>query len=196
LEDIDILQAEERRKILRMSAGAAESFDTPQTIHGLFEEQAKKNPDNTAVWIGTRFIASASRKQNIHITYGLLNSKANQLAHLLRKKGVKKNTVVGLLVERSVEMITGILAVLKAGGAYLPIDPLYPESRKQYMLQDSQITLLLTNYPLDRAAYFIPADTDVINITNISTDPGETTGPGPVTRGSDLVYALYTSGST
>ena len=107
-------------------------YPKDKTIQQLFEEQVEKTPDNIAVVF-----------EDKQLTYSQLNERANSLARLLRKKGVKPDSIVGLLVERSLEMIIGIFGILKAGGAYLPIDPSYPQDRIEYMLQDSGTQVLL-----------------------------------------------------
>ncbi|PFJ12093.1 AMP-binding protein, partial [Bacillus cereus] len=107
-------------------------YPKEKTIHQLFQEQVERTPENIAVVF-----------ENQQLTYWELNEKSNQVAALLREKGVKSNTVVGIMVERSIEMIVGMMAILKAGGAYLPIDPEYPEDRRRYMLEDSGIEILL-----------------------------------------------------
>ncbi|PFJ11564.1 AMP-binding protein, partial [Bacillus cereus] len=103
------------------------------TIHELFEEQVKKTPNHIAVVF--------EEKQ---LTYEELNKKANKLARTLREKGVAQNSIVAIMVDRSVEMIVGILGVLKAGGAYLPIDPEYPTERIEFMLEDSNADIIIT----------------------------------------------------
>lgn len=107
------------------------------TIHKWFKEQAKKHPDSIALTFGNR-----------SLTYQQLDDKANQLAHYLRKKypGKKslKNVLIGLCVERSIEMIVGILGILKAGAAYVPLDPSYPQDRLLFMLRDTKIKMVLT----------------------------------------------------
>ena len=108
-----------------------------KTIVDLFEEQVEKTPDNIAVVY-----------KNKKLTYKELNEKSNALARTLRGKGVKAETIVGIMVDRSIEMIIGIMGILKAGGAYLPIDLEYPEDRIKYMLEDSSTKILLTQNKL------------------------------------------------
>jgi non-ribosomal peptide synthetase component F len=137
-------------------------FPTDKAIHRLFEEQVERTPDQIALIgknpesespaghlygnpkhsEGTRGLAPLSVPASI--TYRQLNENANQLAHLLIEKGVGSDTIVGIMVDRSIEMIIGIFGILKAGGAYLPIDPEYPEKRIKYMLEDSGAKVLLT----------------------------------------------------
>src|SRR5438093_7921747 len=102
-------------------------------IHELFEEQAARRPQAVAVTFEDR-----------QLTYGELNSRANQLAHHLRALGVRPETLVGICVERSLEMVVGLLAILKAGGAYVPLDPEYPQERLAFMLAEAQVPVLLT----------------------------------------------------
>ncbi|MBS4162636.1 AMP-binding protein, partial [Klebsiella pneumoniae] len=110
----------------------AADYPKDSTIHQLFEEQAKRTPEQIAVVF-----------EEEKLTYRALNERSNQLAGLLRELGVTPNKIVGVMAERSAEMIIGIMAVLKSGGAYLPIDPEYPEDRIKYMLEDSGIDILL-----------------------------------------------------
>ncbi|WP_181217657.1 AMP-binding protein, partial [Bacillus subtilis] len=104
-----------------------------KTIHQLFEEQAERVPDKVAVVF-----------EDKQLTYRGLNEHANRLARTLRNEGVEADQLVGIMAERSLDMIVGILGILKAGGAYVPIDPEYPEERIHYMLEDSKAHLLLT----------------------------------------------------
>ncbi|TMN47696.1 non-ribosomal peptide synthetase, partial [Pseudoalteromonas piscicida] len=101
-------------------------------LHELFAEQAARFSKKTALVC-----------DGMSLSYGELNRRANQLAHYLKAQGVKPDTLVGLCVERSVDMVVGILGVLKAGGAYVPLDPAYPQARLAYMLSDTNVALVL-----------------------------------------------------
>src|SRR3989344_197080 len=103
------------------------------TIHALFEAQVKKTPNNIAVIF-----------EDQQLTYRELNQKANQLAHYLRRQGIEPDQLLGICIDRSLEMIIGVLGILKAGGAYVPIDPAYPKERIDFMLADSGCSILLT----------------------------------------------------
>ena len=107
-----------------------------KTIHELFEEQAERTPENIALVF-----------EGKTMTYRQLNAKANQLARKLRYKGVRKGSIVGIMVERSFEMIIGIMGIMKAGGVYLPLDPTYPKERIKYILEDSKSILMLYIHP-------------------------------------------------
>jgi amino acid adenylation domain-containing protein len=123
-------------------------YPAGKSIHRLFEEQVEKSPDSVAVSGGAhefhKLHGFNKRKSQIHITYCELNRKANRLAHVLTVKGILPDTIVGIIMERSIDMIVGILAILKAGGAYLPIEPGEPGDRMLAMLEDCDVSILLT----------------------------------------------------
>ncbi|MDZ8184103.1 MAG: amino acid adenylation domain-containing protein [Nostoc sp. ChiSLP02] len=154
-------------------------------IHELFEAQVEKTPDAVAVVF-----------ENEQLTYRELNAKANQLAHYLQQLGVKPEVLVGIYVERSLDMAIGVLGILKAGGAYVPIDPAYPQERIAFMLEDTQVSVLLTQESLfeqlpENKARVICLDKDWENIANTS----EENLVNGVTI-ANLAYVIYTSGST
>jgi amino acid adenylation domain-containing protein len=158
---------------------------TAKCIHELFSEQADITPDAVAVGFGDR-----------QLTYGELNVRANQLAHYLQKLGVGREVVVGLCLERSLEMVVGLLGILKAGGAYLPLDPAYPTERLQFMLADAKVGLLITSDALRRRlgsheAEMIALDVDWAAIARESDQ-----NPSNPCTDANLVYVIYTSGST
>ncbi|MCK4260903.1 MAG: amino acid adenylation domain-containing protein, partial [Halanaerobiales bacterium] len=153
-----------------------------ETIDQLFEAQVKRRPAEVAVIF-----------EDEQLTYEELNQRANQLATILRKKGVYKEKIVGIMVERSIEMIVGMLAVLKAGGAYLPIDSENPRDRIQYMLEDSDTKILLTQEHLAEKVQFAG---EVIDLTDQELY-AHTFGEIRRTHNSrNLAYLIYTSGST
>ncbi|PBP63006.1 non-ribosomal peptide synthetase, partial [Pseudomonas syringae] len=126
LKSLPILSADERERLLLGFNDTALDYPQQQTIHGLFEAQVERTPQALAVIHGEQ-----------RVTYRELNEQANRLAHALRKQGVQPDSRVGICVERSAEMVVGLLAILKAGGGYVPLDPAYPVERIAYMLQDS-----------------------------------------------------------
>ena len=134
LQEIEMAPEEEKHRILVDFNDTQAEYPKDKMIYQLFEEQVRKTPDQTAVIFEDR-----------RLTYQQLNLKANQLARVLREKGTQRDSIVAIMVERSLEMMIGIMAVIKAGGAYLPISPDYPDERIKYMLQDSGAVLLLTN---------------------------------------------------
>ncbi|WP_038276178.1 AMP-binding protein, partial [Ruminiclostridium papyrosolvens] len=126
ISQIEMLAPEEKSQILSDFNNTEYEYPREKTISCVFEEQAQKTPDNVAVMFGDK-----------KLTYRELNQRANSLARVLRKQGVNEDSIVAVMLDRSLEMITGILAVLKAGGAYLPVSPDYPEERVRYILKDS-----------------------------------------------------------
>ncbi|NEP00376.1 MAG: AMP-binding protein, partial [Symploca sp. SIO2E9] len=155
------------------------------TIHQLFEAQVERTPDTIAVVF-----------ENQQLTYRELNAKANQLASYLRSLGVEAETLVGICVESSLKTMVGLLGILKAGGAYVPLDPSYPQQLLEFMLNDTQVAVLLTQQKLaaripEYQGHLVHLDTDWQQIALESkTNPVNTLGP------ENLAYITYTSGST
>ncbi|MEK5549083.1 amino acid adenylation domain-containing protein [Paenibacillus sp. FSL L8-0689] len=165
-----------------MVHGMLADYPREKTIHQLFEEQVERTPDHIAVVFGDK-----------HLTYADLNKQANQLAHVLRAKGLDQDEAVGIMVECSLEMIIGIFGILKAGGAYVPIDPEYPRERIRYMLTDSGANLLLTRLPIHQQTELASVVLDLMDKRNY----GKETGNLSSNQGSDtLACIMYTSGST
>ncbi|MGZ4107990.1 MAG: non-ribosomal peptide synthetase, partial [Tumebacillaceae bacterium] len=184
---IELLTAEEKAQVLNefsLNPHEGGLRASQFCIHQLFEQEADKHPDHAAVVF-----------KDQTLTYGELNAKANQLARYLRDKGVVPEQMVGLMVNRSAEMIIAILAVLKAGGAYLPIDPDYPSERILYMLEDCEVKFLLTQQALVDA---VPAACtgEVIAIDAADVYHGDGSNLPCVNKVTDLAYIIYTSGST
>jgi len=133
INELQLLTENETKKLLVNWSQNYHTFPKDRCIHHLFEEQVKKNPNQIAI-----------RHSKTELTYQELNNQANSIAYCLIKKGIKPNRVTGLMIERSPEMVTGILGTLKAGGAYIPIDPQYPGERIEHMLYDGNARVLLT----------------------------------------------------
>lgn len=154
-------------------------------IHHLFEAQAERTPDVTAVIC-----------EDQHLTYSQLNQRANQVAHYLRRLGAGPDSVVGLCMERSLEMVVALLGILKAGAAYLPLDSQYPQERLTFMIEDSRAQILLTQ---ERLLNSIPRRQE--NLISIDTEWKTISGerdenPSSAVRPGNLAYVIYTSGST
>lgn len=154
-------------------------------LHELIERQVEKTPEAVALTFADK-----------HLSYLELNEQANQLAHYLRARGVGPETVVGICVERSIEMVVGLLGILKAGGAYLPLDPSYPRERIAFMMADAGIELLLTQAKLvpgleneRRTTFYLDEDREPLATLPI-------TNPRINTSTQNLAYVMYTSGST
>lgn len=181
LNQIDVLKKAERNRILQGFNRTDGAFCKEKTIPQLFEEQAEKTPDHTAV-------VFADDK----ITYRELNERANHLASILREKGVGPDIVAGIITERSIEMIVGIMGILKAGGAYLPIDPEYPEERKRYMLKDSRAKAVCVSGDAHPGEDF---NGEIIRLDQLHTKD-HTTSMKHLINPQNLAYVIYTSGST
>ncbi|GMX60226.1 non-ribosomal peptide synthase/polyketide synthase [Paenibacillus elgii] len=179
---LELITAAEKTEILDTFNNTATEYPRDQTIHGMFEEQAWRNPDAVAVVFETA-----------RLTYGELNEKANRLARTLRDAGVQTDQLVGLMAERSLEMIVGVLAIMKAGGAYIPIDPQYPEERIRYMLEDSGAQVLVGQRHLRQRVSFEGKFLAVDEEQSYSKDGSNLE---PVSGPNDLAYVIYTSGTT
>ncbi|WP_432408908.1 amino acid adenylation domain-containing protein [Wukongibacter sp. M2B1] len=182
IDQIDMLTEEEKRQLLIDFNDTKREYPRDKTIHELFEEQVEKSPDNIALIF-----------EDKEVTYRELNERSNQLARVLRKRGVGPETIVGIMVERSIEMIVGILGILKAGGAYLPIDPEYPEERIMFMLEDGRVNMVLTqDFLVDNQKY----NCKIINLNDRMLYQGERQNFEVVNNPNNLAYVMYTSGST
>jgi amino acid adenylation domain-containing protein len=170
---------------LRTWGGTSTDYPRTATVVSLFERIARENPDNVAVIQG-----------DIEVTYTELNRRANRLAHRLRLAGVKLETLVPCCLERSVEMIVAFLAVLKAGAAYMPIDPAYPETRRRLLLEDSGNHVLLTVRSLASSFQKIDANRILIVDDESETPLGSDENLNLVAEPTNLAYVMYTSGST
>ncbi|MFP5271127.1 amino acid adenylation domain-containing protein [Coleofasciculus sp.] len=182
---LPILKEAERHQLLVEWNNTQTDYPKDKCIHQLFEEQVEKTPDAVAVVFNQQ-----------QLTYRELNHRANQLAHYLQQLGVKPESLVGICVERSLDMIVGLLGILKSGAAYVPLDPTYPTERLAYMLEDAQVGVLLTQ---DSLVKEIPlGNTQLIRLDSqwqiISQQSSE--NPVTVVTTNNLAYINYTSGST
>ncbi|MCC5669418.1 amino acid adenylation domain-containing protein [Nostoc sp. CHAB 5784] len=185
ISDLPLLTEGERQQLLIDWNDTKKTYPNTKCFHQLFEAQVQKSPDAIALVFG-----------NQKLSYKELNIRSNQLAHYLKKRGVETETLVGICVERSSEMIIGLLGILKAGGAYLPLDPSYPQERLKFMLQDAQVSVLLTQQKLlqhftEFSNQIISIDKDWATITQHSRE-----NPNSCVRLENLAYVIYTSGST
>jgi amino acid adenylation domain-containing protein len=163
-------------------------FPDNVTLQELIERQAGAHPHKTAV-----ICDDDSAFGGASLTYAQLNDKVNQLAHVLRAEGVWPGGVVALMVERSFAMIIGILGIVKAGAAYLPISPDNPPDRNSYMLRDAKVKVLLAHR---KTASRVAFGGLVINLDDRGIYSGPTTNPAILNKPRDLAYVIYTSGST
>ncbi|MGE5629551.1 MAG: non-ribosomal peptide synthetase, partial [Caulobacteraceae bacterium] len=179
--EIAMLSEEEGKKILIDFNDTKAEYPKDKTICELFEKQVERTPDNTAVVC-----------EDKKLTYRELNEKSNKLARVLRYKGIRPDSIVGIMAEPSIEMLIGIMAILKSGGAYLPIDTRYPKERIQYMLEDSRTNILLTQNGLLEVDF----KGEVIYLENEEAYLTEGENLISVNSSKDLAYVIYTSGST
>lgn len=182
---LPILDDGERHQILVEWNQTASEYPREVCLHQLFEAQARQTPEAVAVAFGDQ-----------QLTYTALNARANRLAHYLLERGVGANVPVGLCVDRSLDAMVGLLAILKAGGCCLPLDPAYPSARLEFMLRDAAPPVLLTQSGLleklpeyDAHIFCLNADWGRLSAYN-AHDPDHAVSP------DDLLYVLYTSGST
>jgi amino acid adenylation domain-containing protein len=182
---LPIMDEGERQQVLVSFNQTVADYSRDKAIQQLFEEQAALKPNVSALRCGEQ-----------HFTYTELNARANQLAHLLRNRGVKNNVPVGLCVERSADMIIGVMGILKAGGCYVPLVPDNPKSRLAHQITEINAPVVVTQqHLLERLPEFagstICLDRDA---SLLNQEP--TANPGTISHPDDLVYVIYTSGST
>ena len=185
LTDLPLLTEAERHQILVEWNDTTADYPQDTCLHELFEAWAEQTPDAVAV------VCNAQQ-----LTYSALNRRANQLAHYLRALGVGPEVCVGLCMERSLELVVGLLGILKAGGAYVPLDPTYPKERLAFMLSDTQVSVLVTQQKIvtdlpEHASHLVCLDTDWEHIAQQS-EANPVSGVTP----ENLAYVMYTSGST
>ncbi|CAH1206498.1 D-alanine--D-alanyl carrier protein ligase [Paenibacillus plantiphilus] len=183
LADIEMVSVDEKNQLLHVFNDTQASYPSDRTIHSLFEEQVRKTPDHVAVV-----------HEEERLTYAELNARANRLAHALREQGVGPDEIVGLMMERSVDMAVGMLGILKAGGSFMAIDPGYPAVRIQQMLADSQTSLLVAQEgTADLASAF---DGRVLLLNEANLSEYKDTNPTWIGDARQLAYVIFTSGST
>ena len=188
---INIVPAAERHQVLVEFNATKAPYPSEQLVHQLFEEQVVRNPQATAVVY-----------EDEELSYAELNARANQLAHHLIGLGVGPDDRVAICVERSLEMVVGLLGILKAGGAYVPLDPSYPAERLAYMLLDSAPVALLTQVAVRESLPAVKVPLIVLDgeqdLSTLTKQPDH--NPDPLTLGGlnshHLAYVIYTSGST
>ncbi|WP_416654229.1 non-ribosomal peptide synthase/polyketide synthase [Bacillus amyloliquefaciens] len=182
IEDLELLSQQEKEHLLSDFQSGGMQYSREQTIHEMFEEQARRTPNQAAVVY-----------EGKQLTYEELNRRANQLARTLQAKGVRADQLVGIMTERSLEMIVGILGVLKAGGAYLPIDPDSPPERIRYILSDSGVSVLLYRGNLQDNIGCPGTCIDLLE-EHACHEKGNSLALSH--QSTQLAYAIYTSGTT
>src|SRR5262245_2616072 len=179
---VRLLSEAEEAQVLRQENERRTEYEVGASLTDLFERQVERRPEATALlWAEQQ------------VSYAELNARANQLAHYLRRLGVGPESLVALVLERSVEMVVAVLGVLKAGGAYLPVDPAYPQERVRFMLEDAGAAVVLTS-----GSEYEGGPARVVRLDQewpeIAREPE--TNPESMTAADNLAYVIYTSGST
>ncbi|MCP5054399.1 MAG: AMP-binding protein, partial [bacterium] len=191
-----ILSPEEKQKLLVEFNDTASQYSTEETMHGLFQEQVERTPGHIAV-LGTAARGMAA------VTYRKLNEKTNQLAHMLREKGVTPGDLVAVIMNRSIHMVMAVMGILKAGGVYVPLEPYLPDIRIQKILSSLGVNILLTDAEeyqrvegMSKSVESLetilcPGDKDREEIAGYSID-----NPDSIVSSVDFAYTIFTSGST
>ena len=190
INELDILNVREKQNLLNLFNNTDSNYPKDKCIHHLFSEQAKKTPDNIAILF-----------EDKKITYQELDQQSTQLALYLQSVGVKPDDLIGIYTERSIEMIVGLLGILKSGGAYVPLDPAYPMDRTKYILNDIKAKLIITQHTLKEKINILLKEKikcliideciqKLKSTKNISQQLKENV------RSDNLAYVIYTSGST
>jgi amino acid adenylation domain-containing protein len=181
---LPLMSAAERDQVVEEWNATAAPFPEASCLHELFDAQVRRSPDAVALVYGEETL-----------TYGELHRRAGALAHRLGRLGVGTDSLVGILAERSLEMVVGLLAILEAGGAYVPLDPSYPADRLAYMLADSGVEVLLTQSRLESALPALPGK--LLRLDDPALFAGRPeAAPDSAADPSSLAYTIYTSGST
>lgn len=183
IADLPLLSPDEQQLLLGWN-NTDMAYPTEQTVHGLFEQQVARTPDAVAVVF-----------EDVSLSYAELNGRANQLAHHLRSLGAGAGSLVGVWMERSADMVVAVLGVLKAGAAYVPLDPGFPKDRIDYMMEDAELRIVVTQASLVDG---LPAGVQGVSLDTDAPTLSALPCGNPVAIGteSDLAYVIYTSGST
>ena len=184
LASVPILSDHERELVTRIWNQSEVEYNHDQTMHGAFEEQAARTPDAVALVF-----------EDQELRYADLDARANQVAHVLRDMGVGRGTFVGLYLTRSLDLVVAALAILKAGAAYVPMDPAYPADRTGLYIEDSGVKVIVTSAQLADTLPASAAQSLLIDHDE-RIDVAATAAPKSAAAGHDAAYLIYTSGST
>jgi amino acid adenylation domain-containing protein len=179
------LGGEARKWVWREFGGGGELDSSGWCLHSFFHQQVSKAPDRIAV-----------SHEGKDLTYGELNAAANQLAHELIARGVSTDKPVGLFLDRSFDMVIAILAILKAGGPYLPLDPDYPDERVRFMLEDARVEIVVTRSDLSEKLPSLAASLLCMDQERFTLEGRSKSNPDVCVNPADLAYIIYTSGSS
>ena len=182
IQQLEILTPDERRQMLLGWNSTDRTYPGDETVPRLFEDQASRNPDKTAVVCGEN-----------SLTYSELDQAANRVSAWLKLAGAKPGVLVGICIERSLDMIIGVLGILKSGAAYVPLDPAFPEDRIAYMIEDAKMPVIVTQA---KFASILPAHKAKVLTLDVLPIAIPMDSESPRERADDLAYVIYTSGST
>lgn len=191
IDELPLLSPEKQQYLLTEWNKTEINYPTHKTLHELFEEQVKKTPNAIAI---------IYEKQKF--TYKELNEKSNQLAHYLRKQGVKTEVPVIICIDRSIDLVIGLFGILKAGGLYIPLDADYPQERMQFVIEETKAPFILTEQASSENINSILKDIEVTTTTILLDHSWDAIGKEkqtdlpPITNSDNLAYIIYTSGST
>ncbi len=185
LAQLEFLTEDERQLVLNAWNQTKTDFPDGRCIHELFEEQVARTPDEIALIF-----------ENRQLRYGGLNQRANQLAHYLRRLGVGPEVKVGICLERSMDVIVAMLGVLKAGGAYVPMDSSYPRERLSYIIEDSEVSILLSSSDLREILPETSVEIIYLDVNREAIDQEHDENLANLALPENLAYVIYTSGST
>ena len=191
VDRLPLVTSAERARLLELGTGAALTWPDDKLVHELFEAQARRSPDAVAVEDGAE-----------RLTYAQLNARANRVAHRLRALGIRPDDLVAIGAERGIAMVAGVLGVLKAGAAYLPLDPAYPAERLGYLLRDAAPKAILAPDTMEPTWLYVLGAAEVdIPVIDLPASDSATVVPDLAraetgVRPSHLAYVIYTSGST
>jgi len=184
IAELEMLDEEEKCRLLSWSQGPQVAYPRDRTVVELFREQALRSPGAVAIVY-----------EQEQLSYAGLEARSNQLGHYLRKLGVREDSLVAICMDRSLNMVPGILGILKAGGAYVPVDPAYPQERIAYMLSDADSRYILTDRVSSGRLPELPG-VQVLVLEEAMIEAEPTTPPSTRPRPDSLAYMIYTSGST
>ena len=185
VSQLSLLSESERRQLLREWNDTAVDYETEVTLGELFERQVERDPAAIAVTSGER-----------EVSYGELNERANRVARHLRELGIGAESRVGLLVDRGIEMVVGLFGIIKAGAAYVPLDPSYPQARLEYMVRDAALSVVLTERRLERLTREVAQVGNVLSLDDPWVEHGSGENLTVTIDSENLAYIIYTSGST
>ncbi|QSQ26356.1 amino acid adenylation domain-containing protein [Pyxidicoccus parkwayensis] len=185
VSDLPMMDAAERQRLLVDWNDTTAEYPREACLAALFEAQASRTPE-----------AIAAECEDSRLTYGELDRRANQLAWYLRKRGVGPGTPVGLCVQRSLDLVVGMLGILKAGGAYVPLDPTYPRERLAFMVEDTHLPVVLAQRAVLELLPSASANVVLLDESRSEVAAEPESSPGVTVPAESLAYVMYTSGST